>query len=188
VAAATGSIPALTIKTGGLPVVGQCEVVPGFTPGFEVFHGTSQVIDGVGLNFGAIWDLSVSDVQHIICSAGPAIEGDRQLQGYFAYQLTFGPALGAGTLDLLISQESKKPPRRIRYLRFPGYGRGSFWQFGRSSFRRWNRLYLEAEQDQGLQEGTSTSFSSGEIKGSYSTIRCRSIVTSGSFDVLFEHP
>jgi hypothetical protein len=58
-------------------------------PGFEVFHGTSQVIGGVGLNFGAIWDLS--DVQHIIFSAGPAIEGDRQLQGYFGYQLTFGP-------------------------------------------------------------------------------------------------
>ena len=36
--------------------------------------------------------------------------------------------------------------------------------------------------------GTSTSFSSGEIKGSYSTIKCGSSVTSGSFDVLFEHP
>jgi len=73
-------------------IVVQCEVAPGFTPGFEVFHGTSQVIGGsreVGLNFGAIWDLS--DVQHIIFSAGPAIEGDRQLQGYFGYQRTFGP-------------------------------------------------------------------------------------------------
>jgi len=73
-------------------MVVQCEVVPGFTPGFEVFHGTSEVIGGsreVGLNFGAIWDLS--NVQHIIFSAGPAIEGDRQLQGYFGYQLTFDP-------------------------------------------------------------------------------------------------
>ncbi len=70
----------------------QCEVLPGLTPGIEVFHGTSQAVGEpreTGLNFGLIWDLS--ETQHIIFSAGPAIEGSNQLQGYFAYQLTFGP-------------------------------------------------------------------------------------------------
>ena len=73
-------------------LVVQCEVLRGLTPGIEVFHGTSQVIGGpreLGLNFGLIWDLS--EVQHVIFSAGPALEGTNQLQGYFAYQLTFGP-------------------------------------------------------------------------------------------------
>jgi hypothetical protein len=73
-------------------LVVQCEVLPGLTPGIEVFHGTSQVIGGpreLGLDFGLIWDLS--ELQHIIFSAGPALEGSNQLQGYFAYQLTFGP-------------------------------------------------------------------------------------------------
>jgi hypothetical protein len=73
-------------------LVVQCEVVRGVTPGVEVFHGTSQVIGGpreLGLNFGLIWDLS--EVQHMMFSAGPALEGTNQLQGYFAYQLTFGP-------------------------------------------------------------------------------------------------
>jgi len=73
-------------------LVVQCEVLPGLTPGVEVFHGTSQVIGGpreLGLNFGLIWDLS--ELQHVIFSAGPALDGSNQMQGYFAYQLTFGP-------------------------------------------------------------------------------------------------
>lgn len=73
-------------------LVVQCEVVRGVTPGVEVFHGTSQVIGGpreLGINFGLIWDLS--EIQHVIFSGGPALEGTNQLQGYFAYQLTFGP-------------------------------------------------------------------------------------------------
>ncbi len=73
-------------------VVIQRRVLPNLTPGFEIFHGTSQEVGGpreAGINLGLIWDLS--DTQHIILSAGPAIEGPNQLQGYFAYQLTFGP-------------------------------------------------------------------------------------------------
>ena len=58
-------------------------------PGFEIFHGTSPEV-GVrhetGINFGLICNLT--DTQHIILSAGPAIQGQNQLQGYFAYQLT----------------------------------------------------------------------------------------------------
>lgn len=70
----------------------QCEVEPGLTPGIEIFHGTSQVIGEpreFGLNFGLIWD--ISELQHVMFSAGPALQGSNQLQGYFAYQLTFGP-------------------------------------------------------------------------------------------------
>jgi hypothetical protein len=73
-------------------LVVQCEVLPGFTPGVEVFHGTSQVIgepSELGVNFGVIWNLS--ELQHVLFSAGPALKGSNQLQGYFAYQLTFGP-------------------------------------------------------------------------------------------------
>ncbi len=67
-------------------------VLPNLTPGLEIFYGTSQEVGGpheTGINFGLVWD--VSDLQHIIFSAGPALEGSNQLQGYFAYQLTFGP-------------------------------------------------------------------------------------------------
>ena len=70
----------------------QRQVLPNLTPGIEIFHGTSQEVGGpreTGINLGLIWDLS--DTQHIILSAGPTIEGSNQLQGYFAYQLTFGP-------------------------------------------------------------------------------------------------
>jgi hypothetical protein len=66
------------------------QILPNLTPGVEFFHGTSQVIGGpseTGMNLGLIWDLS--DVQHIVLSAGPGFEGSTQLQGYFAYELTF---------------------------------------------------------------------------------------------------
>jgi hypothetical protein len=71
-------------------MVVQCRVAAGLTPGVELFHGTSQIVGGpreLGLNFGLVWDLS--SLQHLMFSAGPALEGSNQLQGYFAYQLTF---------------------------------------------------------------------------------------------------
>jgi hypothetical protein len=71
-------------------VVLQCNVAVDITTGIELFHGTSQVIGGpreFGL-VGLIWDLS--EFQHVMFSAGPALEGSNELQGYFAYQLTFG--------------------------------------------------------------------------------------------------
>jgi hypothetical protein len=70
----------------------QRQVLETLTPGLEIFHGTPQQVGGppeTGINLGLIWDLS--SVQHIIMSAGPAIEGSNQVQGYFAYELTFGP-------------------------------------------------------------------------------------------------
>jgi hypothetical protein len=73
-------------------LVVQYEVHPDFIPGIEIFHGTSQVVGEpreLGVNLGAIWNLS--ELQHLLLSAGPALQGSNQLQGYFAYQLTFGP-------------------------------------------------------------------------------------------------
>ena len=92
-AAVTGSIQALGIGIGGLPAsLIQCQVLSNLDPGVELFHGTSQQAGQsaqTGFNLGMVWDLS--DLQHIMFSAGPAFGGPNQLQGYFAYQLTFGP-------------------------------------------------------------------------------------------------
>lgn len=69
----------------------QRQVLPNLTPGIEIFHGIEEEVGGphaTGINLGLIWDLS--DTQHILLSAGPAFEGPNQLQGYFAYILTFG--------------------------------------------------------------------------------------------------
>jgi hypothetical protein len=73
-------------------IVIQRQVFRNLNPGVELFHGTSQQpaqSAQTGVNFGMVWDLS--DLQHIMFSAGPAFGGPNQLQGYFAYQLTFGP-------------------------------------------------------------------------------------------------
>ena len=70
----------------------QRQVLPNLTPGIEIFHGSSQQTGQpaeTGFDLGMVWDLS--DVQHIMFSAGPTFGGPNQLQGYFAYQLTFGP-------------------------------------------------------------------------------------------------
>jgi hypothetical protein len=73
-------------------IVIERQIAANLTPGFEFFHGTSQEVEQsreIGLNFGMIWD--ASRLHHVIFSAGPAIQGPNRLQGYFAYQLTFGP-------------------------------------------------------------------------------------------------
>jgi hypothetical protein len=73
-------------------IVIQRQILPNLAPGLEIFHETSQQAGQsaeTGFNLGMVWDLS--DVQHIMFSAGPAFGGPNQLQGYFAYQLTFGP-------------------------------------------------------------------------------------------------
>jgi hypothetical protein len=72
-------------------IVIQWQVLPNFAPCVELFHGTAQQAGQSpqnGFNLGLMWDLS--DLQHIMFSAGPAFGGPNQLQGYFAYQLTFG--------------------------------------------------------------------------------------------------
>lgn len=73
-------------------IVIQYQVLANLAPGVELFHGTSQQAgqpEQTGFNLGMVWDLS--GVQHIMFSAGPAFGGPNQLQGYLAYQLTFGP-------------------------------------------------------------------------------------------------
>jgi hypothetical protein len=73
-------------------IVIQRQVLSDLALGLEIFHGTSEQARQsaqTGFNLGMVWDLS--DLQHIMFSAGPAFGGPNQLQGYFAYQLTFGP-------------------------------------------------------------------------------------------------
>jgi hypothetical protein len=71
-------------------IVIQRQVLPNLAPGLELFHGTSRQggqAAQTAFNLGLVWDLS--DLQHIIFSAGPAFGGPNQLHGYFAYQLKF---------------------------------------------------------------------------------------------------
>jgi hypothetical protein len=73
-------------------LVVERQVWPNFTPGLEIFHGTSQQVGGpreTGINLGLTWDFS--ETHHIVFSTGPALEGSNQLQGYLAYELTLGP-------------------------------------------------------------------------------------------------
>ena len=73
-------------------LVVERQVLPNFTPGIEIFHGTSQQVGGpreTGINLGLTWDFS--EIHHLVFSAGPALEGSNQLQGYLAYELTLGP-------------------------------------------------------------------------------------------------
>ena len=59
--------------------------------GAEVFHTTVQAEGGepeTRFNIGLVLD--VSDLQHVLLSAGRGLQGPNQFQGYVAYQLTFG--------------------------------------------------------------------------------------------------
>ncbi len=70
----------------------QYQVLKNLAAGVEVFHQTPQTRRSGStsqVNFGVTWDLS--DTTHILASAGPAIQGPRGYQTYFAFQLTFGP-------------------------------------------------------------------------------------------------
>ncbi len=61
--------------------------------GAEVFHSTVQAEGGAPetrFNIGLVLD--VSELQHVLVSAGRGLQGPNQFQGYVAYQLTFGPA------------------------------------------------------------------------------------------------
>jgi hypothetical protein len=61
------------------------------TAGGELFHETAKDEASepeTGFNLGLILDLS--ELQHMLVSAGRDFEGPNRLQGYVAYQLTFG--------------------------------------------------------------------------------------------------
>lgn len=71
----------------------QRQLLPNLNLGAEVFHATVQAQGGepeTRLNLGLVLDLS--DLQHLLFSAGRGLEGPNQFQSYIAYQLTFGPA------------------------------------------------------------------------------------------------
>ena len=100
-----------------------------------------------------------------------------------------GAALGAGTLDLLISQNRRNLRGGFDISGFQGTEEDLSGNLMGQASGSGIAFTLQPSRIRGCRiNGTSTSFSSGEIKGSYSTIKCGSSVTSGSFDVLFEHP
>jgi hypothetical protein len=70
----------------------QRQLTKTFAVGAEIFRQTGQTRNGSvssQLNAGIMWDLS--DNEHILASAGPAIQGPHGYQTYLAFQLTFGP-------------------------------------------------------------------------------------------------
>jgi hypothetical protein len=62
------------------------------TAGAEIFHITSPEVRGQAetrFNVGLVYD--VSESHHLLFSTGRGLQGPNDFQGYFAYQLTFGP-------------------------------------------------------------------------------------------------
>jgi hypothetical protein len=71
----------------------QRQLFEDLSVGAEVFHTTTQEEGGepeTRFNVGAVLDLS--DLQHVLVSAGRGLQGSNEFQGYVAFQLTFGPA------------------------------------------------------------------------------------------------
>jgi hypothetical protein len=70
----------------------QRSILEWFSVGAEIFHQTPMVYGGGGdtrFNVGAILD--VTEMHHLLLSAGRGFEGTNLFQAYFAYQVTFGP-------------------------------------------------------------------------------------------------
>jgi hypothetical protein len=70
----------------------QRQLLPSTSAGAEVFHTTVRSQGGepeTRFNVGLIVDLS--DLQHLLISAGRGLQGPNEFQSYVAYQLTLGP-------------------------------------------------------------------------------------------------
>ena len=70
----------------------QRRIADGVAVGAEIFHTTPKDAAGgpeTRFNVGAVVDLG--DTHHLLLSAGRGLQGPNLFQGYFAYQLTFGP-------------------------------------------------------------------------------------------------
>jgi hypothetical protein len=70
----------------------QRQLLPSTSAGAEVFHTTVQTVGGEAetrFNIGLVVD--ISDLQHVLISAGRGLQGPNEFQSYVAYQLTFGP-------------------------------------------------------------------------------------------------
>jgi hypothetical protein len=79
----------------------QRELLANVNVGLEVFHTTVREQGGEAetrFNVGMVLDLS--DLQHLLFSAGRGLQGPNQFQGYVAYQLTFDGALREPTAAL----------------------------------------------------------------------------------------
>jgi hypothetical protein len=72
-------------------VVVQRDISKQLTLGAEIFHGTASVDEEddthTGFNIGAI--INLTDVQHLMFSAGRDFSGPNRFSYYVAYQLTF---------------------------------------------------------------------------------------------------
>lgn len=69
----------------------QYQLLPRVTPGVELFHATAKEKGGTEetrFNVGVVLD--ISDLQHLLLSAGQGVQGPNRVQIYLAYQLTFG--------------------------------------------------------------------------------------------------
>jgi hypothetical protein len=98
-------------------------------------------------------------------------------------------SLGAGTVDLLISQNKRKLSGGFDISAFQGTAEDLSGNLTGQASAGGIAFTLKPSRIKGCRiNGTSTSFNGAEIKGSYSTIKCGSSLTSGSFDVNFEHP
>jgi len=70
----------------------QRQLLPDLSVGAEVFHTTVQEQGGEAetrFNVGMVLDLS--ELQHVLLSAGRGLQGSNEFESYLAYQLTFGP-------------------------------------------------------------------------------------------------
>jgi len=73
-------------------VVMERQVMKNLMLGGEIYHDTATVTGGrddTAFNIGTTVDLS--DLQHLLLSAGRSIDGPTDFQAYAAYQWTFGP-------------------------------------------------------------------------------------------------
>lgn len=71
----------------------QRQLLPNLNLGAEVFHTTVRELGGEPetlFNIGLVLDLT--ELQHVLVSAGRGLQGANEFQGYLAYQLTVGPA------------------------------------------------------------------------------------------------
>jgi len=97
-------------------------------------------------------------------------------------------SLGAGTLDLLISQSKRQLTGGFDVSGFSSAEDLSGKLAGKASTQGIT-FTLKPSRIPGCKiNGISSSFSISEIKGTYTTVKCGSSITAGTFDVLFEHP
>lgn len=89
----------------------QRKITELLTLGAEIFHQTRSEEEGdrnTGFNMGGF--INLSELQHILFSAGRDFSGPNRFSFYLGYQLTFGP--GESTLKL--NNAAHGQPRRIR--------------------------------------------------------------------------